>query len=233
VYTRDQTLWYKYQRTMNSSLHNPSLFHRYSVDFPIHTHEDGQQIYQPPLKRRGHRGHPAFGCWDRTWLIRRHSPEDPPFMHGFLDRDPETSKARSLYFKIIGGSLFLVFTYVIWGVLPIYWASVFKLYDHAHNLHGWVVVSISISTTPFVFNLNLWFPSGSRWWGHRPDGVTNIYRWLRSSHKDDLGGGSFELKPNHSRTVRKCGGGRESVGDHCQYVVFPRSPLDLTHAVLS
>lgn len=68
-------------------------------------------------------------------------PEDPPFTHGFLDRDPEASKARSLYFKIIGGSLFLVFTYVIWGVLPIYWASVFKLYEHAHNLHGWVVVS--------------------------------------------------------------------------------------------
>jgi len=69
-------------------------------------------------------------------------PEDPPFTHGFLDRDPESAKARSLYFKIIGGSLLLVFTYVIWGVLPIYWASVFELYDHAHNLHGWVVVSI-------------------------------------------------------------------------------------------
>ena len=69
-------------------------------------------------------------------------PEDPPFTHGFLDRDPESSKARSLYFKIIGGSLLLVFTYVIWGVFPIYWASVYQLYNHTHNLHGWVVVSI-------------------------------------------------------------------------------------------
>jgi len=69
-------------------------------------------------------------------------PEDPPFSHGFLDNDPETSKARSIYFKIVGGTIFLVLTYVIWGVLPIYWASVFKLYDHAHNLHGWIVVSI-------------------------------------------------------------------------------------------
>ena len=68
--------------------------------------------------------------------------EDPPFTHGFLDRDQESVKARSLYFKIIAGSLLLVFTYVIWGVLPIYWASVFELYQHAHNLHGWVVVSI-------------------------------------------------------------------------------------------
>jgi len=67
---------------------------------------------------------------------------DPPFSHGFLDKDPETSRARSLYFKVIGGALFLVFTYVIWGVFPIYWGSVYKLYDHTHNLHGWVVVSI-------------------------------------------------------------------------------------------
>jgi len=28
---------------------------------------------------------------------------------------------------------------VIWGVLPIYWASVFDLYNHAHNLNGWIV----------------------------------------------------------------------------------------------
>lgn len=65
--------------------------------------------------------------------------EDPPFSHGFLDRDPESSKARSLYFKIVGGTVLLVLTYVIWGVLPIYWASVFDLYGHVHHLNGWVV----------------------------------------------------------------------------------------------
>lgn len=69
--------------------------------------------------------------------------EDTPFSHGFLDTDPEISRARPLYFKIVGGTVVLVLTYVIWGVLPIYWASVFKLYEHAHNLHGWIVVSIS------------------------------------------------------------------------------------------
>ena len=47
-----------------------------------------------------------------------------------------------MYFKIVLGTLFLVLTYVIWAVLPIYWASVFTLYDHVHNLHGWIVVSI-------------------------------------------------------------------------------------------
>lgn len=73
---------------------------------------------------------------------RRVPPEDPPFSHRFLEKDPETAKARSLYFKIIGPTLVLVFTYVIWGVLPIYWGSLFTLYDHTHNLHGWVVVSI-------------------------------------------------------------------------------------------
>lgn len=73
--------------------------------------------------------------------------EDPPFSHGFLDNDPETSKARPFYFKMVGGTVFLILTYVIWAVLPIYWASVFKLYDHAHHLHGWIVVSIqSVST---------------------------------------------------------------------------------------
>lgn len=73
---------------------------------------------------------------------RRVPPEDPPFSHKFLEKDPETARARSLYFKIIGPTLVLVFTYVIWGVLPIYWGSLFTLYDHTHNLHGWVVVSI-------------------------------------------------------------------------------------------
>ena len=69
------------------------------------------------------------------------STEDSPFSHGFLDKDPESSKARSLYFKVAGGTVLIALTYVIWGVLSIYWASVFTLYSHAHNLHGWVVVS--------------------------------------------------------------------------------------------
>lgn len=67
--------------------------------------------------------------------------QDVPFSHRFLDKDPETSKARPLYFKVVIGVLVLALTYVIWGVLPIYWASVFDLYNHAHNLRGWVVVS--------------------------------------------------------------------------------------------
>ena len=79
-------------------------------------------------------------------------PEDLPFSHGFLDNDPVTSKSRPLYFEIVGGTALLVLTYVIWGVLPIYWASIFKLYDHAHNLHGWIVVSFGQSS-PYVLDL--------------------------------------------------------------------------------
>lgn len=76
--------------------------------------------------------------------------QDPPFSHRFLDKDPETSKARPLYFKAVTGVLVLALVYVIWGVLPIYWASVFDLYGHAHNLRGWVVVSLRSGST-FLF----------------------------------------------------------------------------------
>jgi len=105
----------------------------------LYSNDEGTAVNRPP-------GNPGAEHGSSTAI----PSEDYPFTHGFLDRDPETSKARSLYFKIIGGSLFLVFTYVIWGVLPIYWASIFKLYDHAHNLHGWVVVSIR-SSYPLCF----------------------------------------------------------------------------------
>ena len=70
--------------------------------------------------------------------------EDAPFSHGFLDKDSESTKARSLYFRVVAGTLVLVCTYVIWGVLPIYWGSVYTLYNNVHNLHGWVVVSIQL-----------------------------------------------------------------------------------------
>lgn len=74
--------------------------------------------------------------------------DDPPFSHGFFDKDPESSKGRSLYFKAVMGVIVLVCTYVIWGVLPIYWASVYDLYNHVHNLHGWVVVSMLLPLPP-------------------------------------------------------------------------------------
>jgi hypothetical protein len=165
---RDWALCYKYQRTVNSSLHNPfsssvsgqlsyTLMKMDNKSTSLHSNGEDTAVMRPSGAGTEHGSSASI------------SPEDPPFMHGFLDRDPESSKARSLYFKIIGGSLFLVFTYVIWGVLPIYWASVFKLYDHAHNLHGWVVVSIRSVCAPcfqsqpvVTFRISMVGPSARR-----------------------------------------------------------------------
>lgn len=65
--------------------------------------------------------------------------DDPPFSHGFLDKDPQSSKDRSTYFKATIMTIIITLLYVVWGVLPIYWGSVFNLYNHVHNIEGWVV----------------------------------------------------------------------------------------------
>ncbi|KAG1890397.1 hypothetical protein F4604DRAFT_1568022 [Suillus subluteus] len=65
-------------------------------------------------------------------------PEDRPFSHGLLDKDPGTSAARKGWLKIsILGVLALFF--MIWGVLPIYWAALGRSYNNIHNLSGYVV----------------------------------------------------------------------------------------------
>lgn len=99
--------------------------------------------------------------------------EDAPFSHGFLGKDMETSQSRSLYFKVVSGTLLLVLTYVIWGVLPIYWGSVYNLYNHAHNLHGWVVVSAR-PILPSLFRSDN-SPLGPRRWSNWPDGIPNFH----------------------------------------------------------
>jgi hypothetical protein len=64
--------------------------------------------------------------------------EDKPFSHGFFDKDPATSAARKGWFKIsISGVLVLFF--MIWGILPIYWAALGRSYNNIHNLSGYVV----------------------------------------------------------------------------------------------
>jgi hypothetical protein len=64
--------------------------------------------------------------------------EDKPFSHGLLDKDPATSAARKGWFKIsISGVLVLFF--MIWGILPIYWAALGRSYNNIHNLSGYVV----------------------------------------------------------------------------------------------
>lgn len=65
----------------------------------------------------------------------------PRFGAGFWDKDASTTKARQLYFKVLFmGNLLTII--VIFSVLPIYWGALWKLNDHIHNLHGFVVVSL-------------------------------------------------------------------------------------------
>ncbi|KAG2345658.1 hypothetical protein BDR05DRAFT_930307 [Suillus weaverae] len=64
--------------------------------------------------------------------------EDKPFSHGFFDKDPATTAARKVWLKIsILGVLALFF--MIWGVLPIYWAALGRTSNNIHNLSGYVV----------------------------------------------------------------------------------------------
>jgi len=63
---------------------------------------------------------------------------DPPFSHGFFDKDPASVGARKAYTKAIVG--FTVFTSIfIWGVVSIYWGAFWRGRTGAHNMHGWVV----------------------------------------------------------------------------------------------
>ncbi|KAG0706105.1 hypothetical protein DFH29DRAFT_903615 [Suillus ampliporus] len=64
--------------------------------------------------------------------------DDNPFSHGIFDRDPATAAARKSWLKIsILGVLVLCF--MIWGVLPIYWAALGRSSNNIHNLSGFVV----------------------------------------------------------------------------------------------
>jgi hypothetical protein len=79
--------------------------------------------------------------------------EDKPFSHGFFDRDPATTAARKGWFKIsISGVLVLFF--MIWGILPIYWAALGRSYNNIHNLSGYVVVSLlSVMSWRFLMSI--------------------------------------------------------------------------------
>ncbi|KAI5123660.1 hypothetical protein M0805_001690 [Coniferiporia weirii] len=65
-------------------------------------------------------------------------PPPPPFTARFWDSDPAIAKSRKTFFRILlAGTLLTIF--VIFGVLGIFWGSLWKLEDYVHNLDGWVV----------------------------------------------------------------------------------------------
>lgn len=76
--------------------------------------------------------------------------DDEPFSHGIFDKDPATTAARKAWLKI---SLFglVVLCFMIWGVLPIYWAALGRSSNNIHNLSGFVVVSVLSSTASWLF----------------------------------------------------------------------------------
>ena len=57
----------------------------------------------------------------------------------FWSNDPETTKHRSMYLKIVILGVFLTIL-LIFGVLSIYWGALWKVQDGIHNFDGWVVV---------------------------------------------------------------------------------------------
>lgn len=73
----------------------------------------------------------------------QHEPT-PHFTHGFFDNEPEVKKGRAIYLKVMPLSLMMVLVIIIWGVLPIYWGSMFRAPQHIHNLNGLIVVRVSL-----------------------------------------------------------------------------------------
>lgn len=67
----------------------------------------------------------------------------PHFTQGFFDNELAVKKGRTIYIKTILMSLLMVLVIIIWGVLPIYWASMFRAPQHVHNMKGLIVVSPS------------------------------------------------------------------------------------------
>lgn len=75
---------------------------------------------------------------------------DEPFSHGIFDKDPATTAARKAWLKISLLGL-VVLCFMIWGVLPIYWAALGRSSNNVHNLSGFVVVSV-LSSMSWLFS---------------------------------------------------------------------------------
>lgn len=92
--------------------------------------------------------------------------QDPPFSHGFFDRDKETVAARKIWFTISMGVVGQII-FIILGILSIYWAALGRSYVNIHNLSGYVVVSSVTHSfrTFFIKNLTaiIGFRRGTDW----------------------------------------------------------------------
>jgi len=73
-----------------------------------------------------------------------HDSPVAPFSQSFFSNNPAMKRGRAIYFKIVPFSVFLVVAVIIFGVLPIFWSSIYKAPEHIQNLGGWIVVSTQL-----------------------------------------------------------------------------------------
>lgn len=64
----------------------------------------------------------------------------PPHTAGFWDRTPFMAGARKSYMRVLSMG-FLLTSLVIFGVLSIFWGSLWRTNLYVHKLDGWIVVS--------------------------------------------------------------------------------------------
>ncbi|KAL5523910.1 hypothetical protein ACEPAG_8083 [Sanghuangporus baumii] len=62
----------------------------------------------------------------------------PPFQARFWSKDPVTSLKRKIYISMMSKAMFLL-TLAIFGILSIYWASLYDVPNYAHKLECWVI----------------------------------------------------------------------------------------------
>jgi len=59
--------------------------------------------------------------------------------YGFWDKDPQSSKDRAIFFRIVPAGFLVIILFIIWCVLPIYWGASWETTTHFHDLNCWVV----------------------------------------------------------------------------------------------
>ena len=67
-------------------------------------------------------------------------PQPVPFQSNFFDKDPDMVRRRGMYIQMLVRSTFLIIL-IIFGILSIFWGSLYNVNAYVHNLDGWVVVS--------------------------------------------------------------------------------------------
>ncbi|KAL5507147.1 hypothetical protein ACEPAH_6603 [Sanghuangporus vaninii] len=65
-------------------------------------------------------------------------PTSPPFQARFWSKDPVTSGLRKKYIFMMS-MVTLLLILCIFGILSIYWASLYKVPDYAHKLECWII----------------------------------------------------------------------------------------------